>query len=165
MNCKNIKNILKNIDAILMTDYIDGELSPEKLKIVDEHLSSCSDCLRFKENLLKNTVKPFGGLQNSVPPASVWQGVRAGITEKRGSGASFFPAFMERLTAYPALSAATAAIAVFLVSSFLFMGQPDRSALNTVDTGMNEYYFSYVYEGLDITDDEHNASPETYFYS
>jgi len=165
MNCKNIKTMLNDMQNILMTDYIDGELGPEQLKIAEEHLGSCSDCRQFKEDLLKNAVIPFYSIEKAVPPAYIWQNISNGIIEKTNNNYLSFFGFLHRYLTFPGISAATAVITVLIISSVLFIRQPSKNASDSAELTASESYFTYIYEGLEVSDAELSIPTEEYFYS
>lgn len=55
----------KEIESLLSA-YLENELSPEKLKIVAQHLASCSDCFNLKEKVEEILLK-LSELQEEVP--------------------------------------------------------------------------------------------------
>lgn len=62
--------------------YLDGDLSPEEEKEVEEHLEGCAECADVLEGL-RAVVRRAGALQDRPPLQDLWPGVEAGIREGR----------------------------------------------------------------------------------
>ncbi len=90
MNCKRIKELL-------MTDYIDGEMSAESQKQLKQHLNSCDKCRQFEETLQKTVVEPFKKAQEFKPPEAVWDRIRTAITAQETQTESFLERLRNRL--------------------------------------------------------------------
>ena len=74
----------ERIHEILLTDYVDGELSAEKSKEVEAHLSSCSQCREFLAELRLLTEKAtFQRANESISQERVWQNIKGQIEEER----------------------------------------------------------------------------------
>ena len=68
MNCNDIR--------ALLSDYIDGETTPEEHRTVEEHLAHCQDCRR-----VLSEYRAIGGgmraLSVPLPPAGLRRDVQA----------------------------------------------------------------------------------------
>ena len=54
----------------LVTDYLEGALSPEDRVLFDEHVESCSDCLNYLEQM-RRTIELAGRLTpETLPPGA-----------------------------------------------------------------------------------------------
>lgn len=146
VNCENIKEIL-------ITDYVDGELSREQMKAIDEHLSACPNCRQFKEELIQNIVNPFKAIDNATPPEYVWQNIRTAIAENSSVKNNVLLDFFKRHMSLPVISAATAAV-ILVLGSFLYFNQPSKNIAMAKSYSADESYFAYLYEGMENNETE-----------
>jgi anti-sigma factor RsiW len=75
-----------------LSEYLDGELSPDDLRRVEAHLGDCERCTRTLEEL-REVVARADRLSERTPPEDLWPGIDARIrtgaaTETAGSSAS-----------------------------------------------------------------------------
>ncbi|MCX5701593.1 MAG: zf-HC2 domain-containing protein, partial [Candidatus Omnitrophica bacterium] len=75
MNCKKIKDLI-------ITDYIDQELSKSRQEEVITHLKTCSRCRAFEQALRKRVSEPLRKIEPVKPPESIWQRVQEAIDEE-----------------------------------------------------------------------------------
>ena len=87
MDCHKIKEIL-------MTDYVDSELTGQMQERIKEHLASCPACKQFEESLLRNAVNPLRGSATIRPPAGVWTRISQGLRERENKRSSWSPFFV-----------------------------------------------------------------------
>lgn len=117
MDCHKIKEIL-------MTDYVDGELTGQMQERIKEHLASCPACKQFEESLLRNAVNPLRGSATIRPPAWLWTRISQGIREKEKKRRSWIPFFVP------------AAVLAGIVAGFIWFGpgqridEPGRSVIS-----------------------------------
>jgi len=71
----------KNIQDLILTDYLDNEMDLQNKKKIEAHLSECQECLQYASFVQKNTVEPFNEAQRHYPPQSVWQNIKKAIEE------------------------------------------------------------------------------------
>lgn len=87
-----------------LSDFLDGELSREETRRLEEHLESCASCRRTLEEL-RAVVARAGTLEDRPPPRDLWPAIaeavrgggvrpeRTGVVElataRRGGGARF----------------------------------------------------------------------------
>lgn len=54
----------------LITDYVEGHLSPPERRRFDEHLDECEGCATYLDQI-RHTIKLTGALrEDSIPPAA-----------------------------------------------------------------------------------------------
>lgn len=75
MRCKEVKELLKS-------DYLDGELKPEDMLLVLEHLEKCPQCKKLEEELLVQR-KLFQEAGHKEVPERIWQNIREKIVTER----------------------------------------------------------------------------------
>ena len=112
MGCKNIQELLKS-------DYLDGELGPARKQAVREHLLKCPAC-RQLEGRLKAQRELIMSAKKSSPPERVWQNIRRAITTERVGEESKIRSVLERLRERllmprPVFAVATALTAIICV--------------------------------------------------
>ena len=103
MNCKECQDYL-------LTDYLDGELSPEKTHQLEAHLSSCPSCREMAESLRGTVVEPFGKCDGALPAETVWQKIKKEITaQEHAPQEDWFKKLKELLFPKPVFALATVA--------------------------------------------------------
>ncbi len=76
MNCNDI-------NQLVLTDYIDGELAPAKIKMIDAHIDDCAAC-RSQVEAVRQQSDLLAQAQNiGVPHELVWNRIKIGIREQR----------------------------------------------------------------------------------
>jgi anti-sigma factor RsiW len=69
----------KEIQELLLTDFLDGELPSARRAVVGQHLEGCLDCRAYAEEVRKTAVTPFTAAEEVSVPESVWQAISATI--------------------------------------------------------------------------------------
>ena len=148
MKCKRIKEIL-------ITDYIDGQLSKALQEKIDEHLKICEQCREFEQLLQKKVIAPFKEAEQLQPPEFLWSRIRESVTapEEQAQtvmerlGRSFHNIFIFRK---PVLSAATVMAVILLAVIFTRIPFNGSKATNIYLEEQIEFLSS-----LDTEDPEH----------
>ncbi len=65
-----------------LSEYIDGELSPEEVGQLEPHLAGCPDCATALEGL-RAVARVAGALENREPEADLWQNIARRIEVNR----------------------------------------------------------------------------------
>jgi anti-sigma factor RsiW len=135
----------KEIQELLLTDFLDGELSSARRAAVDQHLEYCIDCRAYAEEVRKTAVMPFTEAEEVAAPAGVWQAISEAINEEER--ASLREMLRERLRDFlgtilapfkmrgPALAFASTCVVVIAV--FVAVSLPLRYDLSVGEI-MNE---------------------------
>ena len=147
MNCKEIQELI-------MTDYIDGEIEEKLEKEVREHLKSCSRCQEFEGSLRKEAIEPFKKVEPVSPPEFTWSKIKRRIEEEKTKG--WLAGLGDGLRAIftirkPAVAAATIAV-VILIIAVIFTQLPFSRR-----NGLNEYLAEQA-EFLSYLDKEETSS-------
>lgn len=154
---------------LILTDYMDGELSPEMQEEVEAHIKTCVSCSELKKSLLKKAVEPLKLAGKVNPPAYIWQNIRERLASSEEPQAqSALSALRERLskvfvTPRPALAFATATVLVIglIVASFSMYRAYERSyfapGIELFSTGLDENNGN-----ADSADDSLGTSIETF---
>jgi len=119
MNCKKIKELI-------LTDYIDNEMSSEEKIRLNIHFARCPGCRKFFDTAKNTVVKPFADAKRIVLPEFIWSRVKESIMAGQQKKAGFLVGVLEKLKPFfyiprPALAVSTimalAVIAVLTTTS------------------------------------------------
>ncbi|MFH1622766.1 MAG: zf-HC2 domain-containing protein [Candidatus Omnitrophota bacterium] len=130
MNCEKFRDII-------LTDYLDGNISMERKIEVQEHLKQCFECRELEAATRKTAVEPFNLADKVVVPESLWQNIKADIEQEQyqvvGNPFAGLLGRLKNLIIFPkpafALASATAIIiAAVIITRFNFVNQ--ESAIN-----------------------------------
>jgi anti-sigma-K factor RskA len=75
MNCERTQELI-------LTDYLDGQLSIEHKKQIDGHLANCQACSAFVAAARQAVFEPFAAAERLKPSDSVWAGIEAAIEDE-----------------------------------------------------------------------------------
>lgn len=163
MNCKRIKELL-------MTDYIDGEMSAELQKQLKQHLNSCDKCRQFEETLQKTVVEPFKKAQEFKPPEAVWDRIRTAITAQETQTEPFLERLRNRLfdvfyVPKPVFAAVAVMTVILITAAVIFIKLPfDNQKMASAYLHEQIQFLSYLDLDYANTDDiDLGTSIEEYF--
>ncbi|MEW5802536.1 MAG: zf-HC2 domain-containing protein [bacterium] len=71
----------KEIQELLLTDYLDGEAGDTLQNEVERHLTICHQCRYLERALRKKVSEPLRKAKKSRPPESVWNRVQEAIAD------------------------------------------------------------------------------------
>jgi len=131
MRCKEIQNLLKS-------DYLDGNLNLLKQREVSKHLQGCDQC-RILEKELRGQKEFFQKIKKQNVPGGLWQNIKHEILKEQLEGEAYSGVF-ERLKEFlfpsrrvlALVSAATAVIVVMVLAGSFIRG---RNILNEEKDG------------------------------
>ena len=66
--------------GLILTDYMDGELSDERSREIEGHLSACAACRKFEAAVRAKTAAPFTLIKKEEPPPYIWEGIRERVS-------------------------------------------------------------------------------------
>lgn len=115
MNCENFKDLL-------LTDYVDGVLDPERQKACEAHMTQCAGCRALVSDLRRVTRDTFGRVHEMQPSELVWEGIAEKIQRS--------PGWLERVRALltlPRLSIAIPVMASLLIFALIQARHPNGS--------------------------------------
>ncbi len=69
-----------------LSEYIDGELTPEESELVERHVVGCDECARAADDL-RAVRDRAGALPGRVPVEDLWRGIEARIHDTGGASA------------------------------------------------------------------------------
>ena len=73
------------IRELILTDYSDGQLSPDRVKKVDEHLMHCLNCRVLAQTVRKEVVEPFMNPKMEDVNPAIWRRIKDTIQEEQKS--------------------------------------------------------------------------------
>lgn len=152
MNCKEVQDLI-------LTDYIDGELDMEAFREVNRHIETCKACRVMTEAVIQTVVTPFKDLERVTPPEPVWHHIKDEISRDHRKG--LFRYVSEKLSpifllqrpifAVPAIAIALVVIVFITMSPDNHHGVVNHYLNEQIEflAGMDQYEENY-YMGIDI---------------
>ena len=127
MNCKEVQELI-------LTDYLDEQLDSEKGNEIEMHISGCQQCHQFKAAAKNALVEPFKGVERAFPQEEVWHRIKRKIeTEKQQFNVLGLIERIKHMFLFPrnvfALITVSVAI-VIIVIMFATYHNSDQEALN-----------------------------------
>ena len=118
----------------LLSEYIDGDLKPNKRLIVNDHLKSCPECVVVYQDL-KQLIGLSKQLPLLAPENALWKKIEKEITEissmqnptRQSTWARFWQYRWQFSISAPQLTGALASLAVLLVLASSFSYAPQNS--------------------------------------
>lgn len=105
----------KRIQELILTDYVDDQLSGEWRQFVDDHLTNCPHCRKFAQ-AVKATVQPFSQAEKMNPPEDLWPRIKQAIEAERISAETeWIETFIRNLTHVFSVPKAVLAMMVMLI--------------------------------------------------
>ena len=97
MNCKKIQDLI-------LTDYLDDQISEKEKRPIEEHLSHCRFCRDFAAAARKVGAGLFTNLDKVGPPEFVWRRIRENIIAQQRKKETFAAKFFEKIKYMPDIS-------------------------------------------------------------
>ena len=69
----------EHFQELLLTDYLDQELSAQQRSLLDAHLAQCPECRAFAEKAQQVAVEPFKRLERLEPSPQLWANIKEAI--------------------------------------------------------------------------------------
>jgi len=113
MNCKNIQELI-------ITDYIDSQLSKKTRQKVEEHLKTCKNCKKFEKILLKSAIQPFKKVKKHIPPEKIWIEIQKLLVKEKKYIFNISHKFKNFLQ-IKKLAFTTATVAALFITIFIFI--------------------------------------------
>jgi len=165
LNCKNIQEII-------LTDYIDGHVRDKQKELIDQHLAYCTVCKELLVSIKKQVIYPFNTIRRVVPDESLWVQIKQTIQEEERQllVRNLSPNFWEKLRS--AVYIPRPAVALGTIMTMIFMiGTAGQFFINSQSIKINgqdqvQYISSLIDEPVDLPNNNGNdvQSPiEKYF--
>jgi len=149
MRCKKIKELI-------LSDYIDGELSERLKKKVEAHMAACPECRHLYEEVLGMSAEPLRRSGLVRPPEELWDKIKEALAPEEKE--DLLTVLMENLHVFltvrkPALAALTT-VMVLILAAGIYIGSYSgrQAALN-----------GYLNEQVSFLDSLGNGNGEDYF--
>ena len=117
---------------LILTDYLDDQMSKEQTIQLEEHMSACRECREFVAHARKAVIEPFEHVQKTEPSEQIWQNIKEAISEERESEdfVSLWDRFKEIVfIPKPAMAFATVIIALLAATvTFDYYNQQFQTA-------------------------------------
>lgn len=125
----------KNIQELILTDYLDGEMGSEQLKQVERHLAACTDCREFRDAAKQVVAEPFKNAGKVNPPESVWHQIEETIEERKNKRAvaHFFENLKTAFSVKKPVFALSVVAAILIISVLAIQFLPLRRQSDTKD--------------------------------
>jgi anti-sigma factor RsiW len=154
MKCDKVKELL-------LTDYIDGELDPETLEEVTNHLKECASCRELEQELRGGVVEPLRESGIEQPSEAVWLNIKGRIEEETENPlVEALRKARETLTfRRPALAIVSAVALLLIVSAPIAKYYYDRNAAETYLEEQISFFDAlnngseWLYEDIGIPDE------------
>lgn len=121
MNCKQIQELI-------ITDYIDKQIDPKKKEKLRTHLKECNACRKFA-SVAEETMQPFNKAETTNAPEHIWQAVKNRIEEStQPAESNIIMDFLRNLSpltilSRPRLAVVSVLVTVIFIGIFI-IGQP-----------------------------------------
>ncbi len=166
MNCKNVEDLI-------LTDYLDGQMDEEQKKLIEKHLASCVHCREYVLTARKTVIAPFDNSERVNPPAVLWHKIREQIDEEEQPEAltSPFADFIHSIKSLlymPKPAFAVAMIVILLLVTVSVVKLPSKNQeIVKVDTENQVECITYLISVFDqdsMSEDDNFEDPiEEYF--
>jgi len=149
----------EQIQELLLTDYLDGQLDGEGLKSIEQHLSDCPGCREFLAVARKITVEPFYSSKKVfLSQEDVWHRIKQQI-EKEHSQPSLSHRLAEMILGLKELVpkpawALSIMVAGVILTAVYFNSWNRQEMVQTASSEDNGQYIAY------FTDDVGSGQPE-----
>ncbi len=70
-----------NVQELILTDYLDGQVNEEQKKNIEKHLASCVHCREYELVARETVITPFNNTEKLSPPKATWDKIRNQIEE------------------------------------------------------------------------------------
>ena len=162
MKCNDIQELIK-------TDYVDGELSDSLAKEVKTHIMACESCAKLEARLLK-LQQPFKQTELMEPPKKLWSAIESEITREKAADTSLPQSGIGRILS-DALNAlrlnkpALASLTIILLFVISISGQNILSNRADMQMGAHMVEMTQFYaNGSELfEDDSMGAAAEIFF--
>ena len=150
MNCKEVQELI-------LTDYLDDELKSEKEKEIEEHISGCQQCHEFKTTVKKALAEPFKRLERAFPREEVWHKIKREIeTEKQQLPVAGLIERIKGVFLLPRNVFALITVVVAIVTIFVMFVplQRNNQEVLTVNTEKQVENLAFLADGIDYYSSE-----------
>ncbi|MCB9757975.1 MAG: zf-HC2 domain-containing protein [Candidatus Omnitrophica bacterium] len=138
-------NTCNSLKELILTDYLDGETNLAIRQQINDHLSACSDCRLFAQDVKQKLVVPFEKAPQETVPEHVWSSIKEQI-EKETSVEVESESLLSKVVQFftiPHLVPVMGSLVIVLVVSVLFF---KKHQLQQVKVREQVEYLAYLLE-------------------
>jgi predicted anti-sigma-YlaC factor YlaD len=149
-------NTCNSLKELILTDYLDGETNLAIRQQINDHLSSCSDCRLFVQDVKQKLVVPFEKAPQETVPEHVWLSIKEQIEKETSAhvqGESLISKVVRFLT-IPNFVPVMGSLVIVMVVSVLFF---QKQQMSQVQVREQVEYLAYLLESP-VTIKESNSS-------
>jgi anti-sigma factor RsiW len=126
MNCDYIQDLI-------LTDYLDGEVSPETKAQIEQHTAECAECRTFLFAALQTTIKPLSNAEKAFEAKEeVWNKIQTQIEEEqvqRPSVLEYLSRGFKTFFAVPRAGVAFSAVIIALLTAAIYFQSPQSQVI------------------------------------
>jgi anti-sigma factor RsiW len=161
----------KQIQELILTDYLDGQMNREQRGQLEAHLTGCSHCKEFEAMARRTVIEPFKEAERFEPPDAVWHQIKEQIEQREQGNTNPFVDLIVRIKSFfhipkPVFAAATIMTAL-LIAVVLIKSAPEKGEMPNLKFEEQIEYMAYLVEGSDQfsldQDEAYGTSIEEYF--
>ncbi|OGX35455.1 MAG: hypothetical protein A3C36_01710 [Omnitrophica WOR_2 bacterium RIFCSPHIGHO2_02_FULL_52_10] len=154
----------EKFQEMILTDYLDRELSAQRRASLEAHLTQCPGCREFAEQARKGAVEPFEQLERLKPSPQLWANIKEAIEEDpqpavRGALVDFWER-LKLLFYFPRPALALATVVLMIVMLLAVLPKPiGRNHIAQVESVAEEEveYLASLMEGTESMDSDGNG--------
>ena len=158
----------EELQHLILTDYMDGEVDEVLAAQIEKHIESCETCREFLIAVESSSVKPLAHTPHTQPSASVWAKIKDEITESDIEQESSFAYVFSQIGKFlnelkvPAFALATV-VAIVIGVTLSQMVTRDDAPMASIDAEEVEYLVSLIDEADEEDLGEYAEAIEEYF--
>ena len=161
----------KEIQDILLTDYLDGQLDKQSADGIERHLSDCLHCREFLAAARKSLVAPFLLSEKvSLPQEEVWKNIKQRIEERSSeklparSTGDIFAKWRELIFIPQPALVLSLAVALILAGSLYFRSINEKAAETSSSENIQDLaYLTDESTVNDVEEESYGTDIEQYF--
>jgi anti-sigma factor RsiW len=161
----------KQIQELILTDYLDKRMNREQRKQLEAHLTGCSHCKEFEAMARRTVIEPLKNAERVEPPEALWHQIKEQIEQQEQGDTNPFVDLIVRIKSFlhipkPVFAAATI-MAALLIAVVMIKSAPEKGEIPNLKLKEQIEYMAYLAEGSDQLsldqDEDYGTSIEEYF--
>lgn len=153
MNCKEIQELL-------LSDYIDGELDKSKEAELQRHLGACPECLESFALIRKTAIDPLARAGKvDLSEDALWRTIESRIQKENAVAVSpdALPdiiAILKQWFVFPRIAFALSVVLIFSMTALYFNRDRREEVATSASAEIKTQEQFLAYMDMDLTDDE-----------
>jgi len=111
MNCKKVRELI-------LTDYLDDQMSAREKEALEQHLAQCQLCKKLASNARKVGDELFADAGRIDPPEFIWHRIKRAVTAGQQKKMSFLENFWVRKQTFAVATALTLVLMIGVMMQF-----------------------------------------------